>query len=507
MKNLKKIILFFFLFNMAFSIDGQEVLQNPYEVIFNHLRNLQNDQYDPNQSSLSFPASLDSTRRIRLAKRMKQIYDGKGLYVHIERIPKDDNFIDSTAQDFVYFPYPEELPDVYLEKVGEKWQYSSVTATQIPKIFMETYPFGLHKLLDMTPGRGGSKFLGIYMWQYIGVLLLIAISVILYFLLSRLLNYGMSRTLWRSSLLDDKKKGILKRIDGYFTLSMLAYLGVLLLPILRLPVRFSALIQNGGRILLAIFLMLMFLGLVDVLKSYLNDLTLKTESKLDEQLVPIVSKFLKIVIVIITLFRILHILDVNVTALIAGISIGGLALALAAQDTVKNLIGSMMIFFDKPFQIGDYVVSGDIEGSVAEVGFRSTRIRKPDTSIISVPNGRLADSNLTNLGVRNLRLMAMTIGVMYNTSAEKLALFIQKLREMAQDHPRIFEEGKYIHLKDLGASSIDILFRVYIDTTDFAEELALKEDVIFKIINIAEECGVGFAYPSSSIYIEKMPTK
>jgi MscS family membrane protein len=487
------------------SVAAQVGFDNPYEVIYNHLRNLQNDQYFPGQSALSFPEELDSSLRIQLAKRLKQIYDGKGLYLHVERIPKDNEFKDSTAQDFVYFPFPQELPDVYVEREDNKWRYSSNTARQIPDLFKLVYPFGLHKLLDVTQGRGGSKFLGIYLWQYIGILLLIVISFMLYFLFSRLLDLISSRLLWRSSIIDENKTKILKKIDGYLTLSLLAFIAIHLLPILRLPIKFSAILQNGGRILLAIFLMLVFIGLVDVLKSYLNDLTAKTVSRLDEQLVPIVTKFIKIIVVIIALFRILHILDINVTALIAGISIGGLALALAAQDTVKNLLGSMMIFFDKPFQIGDYIISGDIEGSVTEVGFRSTRIKKPDTSIISIPNGRLSDSNLTNLGERNVRMMNMTIGVMYNTPVDNIYLFIERLRNMALEHPRVLDENQYIHLKDLGSSSIDIMFRIYIDTRDFAEELALKEEIIFKIISIAEDIGVSFAFPSSSLYIEQMP--
>lgn len=503
--NLSKFLFIVILLLGGTVLRAQDNFDNPYEVIYNHLRNLQNDQYFPGQSAKSFPIEMDSSNRIQLAKRLKQIYDGKGIYVHVERIPKDNDFRDSTAQDYVYFPFPHELPDVYVEKEGDYWQYSQSTSRQIPELFKEAYPFGLHKLLDATQGRGGSKFLGIYLWQYIGILILIGLSLLIYFLFSRILDFVLSRTVWRSSIIDDKKKSVLKKIDGFITLSLLAFVAIHLLPILRLPIKFSAFLQNGGRIFLTIFIMLVFLGLVDVLKSYLNDLTAKTVSRLDEQLVPIVTKFLKIIVVVIALFRILQIFDINVTALIAGISIGGLALALAAQDTIKNLLGSMMIFFDKPFQIGDYVISGEIEGSVAEVGFRTTRIKKPDTSIISIPNGRLADSNLTNLGLRDLRLMHMTLGVMYNTPGNKIALFIEKLRNMASEHPRVIQENQFIHLKDLASSSIDIMFRIYIDTRDFAEELALKEDIIFKIISIAEEIGVSFAFPSSSIYVEQFP--
>lgn len=506
---MQRVLLFFFLFWFSSYIYGQNGTGyiNPYQTVYNHLDYLQDDNYDPAISARSFPSDVDSLERVDAAIKLKRIYDGRGIYVKVSRIPKDSLYRDSLARDYVYFPYPDLLPDVYLERTGGLWTYSLETVDQLDQLYKQTYPFGLSKIIEMVPDQQGSKFLGLYTWQYLGILILALLVFVLYFIFNKIFDLIFSRVLRNTTFLGEEKLLSIKKVDGYISLSLLTLLIIYLLPILKLPVKFSVFLQNAGKIFLTVFIMMLLLGLVNVLKSYLKSLTSITDSRLDDQLLPILIKFIKIIIVIGAVFNILNLLNVNVTAIIAGISIGGLALALAAQDTVKNLFGSMMIFFDKPFQIGDYIIAGDIEGSVVEVGFRSTRIKKIDTSILSVPNGNLANMSLTNLGVRNFRLMKTSIGLTYDTSSEKLKAFVAGLHEIAKSHPIISEEGKYIHLSGLGASSIDIMFRLYIETIDYAEELKIKEDITYQIIELAEKVGVSFAFPSTSVYVEQLPKK
>ena len=127
----------------------------------------------------------------------------------------------------------------------------------------------------------------------------------------------------------------------------------------------------------------------------------KTVSTLDDQLIPLLRKFLKAVVLVLGAVWILSRLDFNVTALLAGVSLGGLAFALAAQDTLKNMFGSLLIFLDKPFQVGDWIQADSIDGTVEEVGFRSTRVRTFANSVIYVPNGKLSDMMVNNMGMRN----------------------------------------------------------------------------------------------------------
>ena len=504
MRNILCFIIFF-LGILNLTAQDESGFNNPYEVIYNHLYYLQDDSYDIDQSSMSFPATIDSSDQHRSSRLLKRIYDGKGLYVHVSRISKDSMYQDSIAEDFIYFPFPDDLPDVFLEKSGGKWRYSQTTIDVIPILYEEVYPLGLHRVIDMLPAKDGISFLGLYGWQILALLILAILLVLAYYILSRLLQ-SLLRTLTKNlRFLQKDQIDLMKRIGGVLVLLFLSVMIGYMVPVIRLPIKMSFFLLIVNDVFFTIFVILVLFTLVNVLRAYLEQATEATETKLDEQLLPIVIKMIKIIIVIGGIFHILHLLEVNVTALIAGISIGGLALALAAQDTVKNLIGSMMIFFDKPFQIGDYIIAGSHEGSVVEVGFRSTRIKKIDTSIISVPNGNLVNGSLTNLGVRNMRVLNTTIGLMYNSSSERIQSFINDLKQYADNHPRVWQDAKYIFLKELGASSIDIMFRVYIETTDYAEELAIKEEIIFNVISIAEKNKVSFAFPSSSIYIEQMP--
>ncbi len=498
------IVSLIFLSNLLVSQDSIPI-NNPYAVLYNHLAELQDDNYNPESSALSFYPGKSLQERIKAAKMLKRIYDGKGLYVHVSRISKDSMYIDTIAEDHIYFPFPDQLPDIFVEKGDNRWYYSEKSLEVIPELYKTVYPFGLHRIMEMLPEKQGNKILGFYSWQLIALVIFFLFLVVTYYILSRVLNFILKYSTKRLSFLQEKGVKLIKKVDGYIVLAFLSIMTEYILPTLRLPIKFSFFLLDLNEILLTIFIMLTMLTLVNILKAYLKNVTAETETKLDEQLLPIVIKMLKIIIVAVAVFHVLHLLKVNVTTLIAGISIGGLALALAAQDTVKNLIGSMMIFFDKPFQIGDYIITDNHEGSVVEVGFRSTRIKKVDTSIISIPNGSLVNGALTNLGVRNLRILNMTLGLMYNSSAENIASYISDLKEYVDDHSRIFPENKYIHLRDLGASSIDIMFRVYIDTKDYADELTVKEEILFNVIRLAEKNNVSFAFPSSSVYIEQMP--
>ncbi len=507
---MKRVHLLFLTFLFcAIKVDAQftEPLISPYNALYNHLENLQTDNYYPELSARSFSGIQDSTSAIDAAIKLKRVMDGSGLYLIISQVPKDVEHIDSLSQKEVYYPFRDELPYVFLEKSDGEWRYSEITVEHLDEMFKTAYPLGLHRIIDLLPANQGPGLFGVFLWQIIGIVVLLMALWLVYYVLKSIFDFIIKRLVNRWVSADSEVSVLIGKMDRYLVMYILASLFIKLVPLLKLPIRFSVFLQVAGRIMSAVFIMMLALKAIDILKVYLRRVASSTDNRMDEQLLPIVIKFLKVIIVIFTIFHVLSLLNVNVTALIAGISIGGLALALAAQDTVKNLIGSMMIFFDRPFQIGDYIVAGGIEGSVEEVGFRSTRIRKSDTSVTAIPNGTIANQSLTNLGVRKMRLFNPPIGLMYNSSSDKIQAFIEGLRNLADSHHMIHPYGKYIHLKGLSDSSIDIFFKVYIDTNAYAEELKIKEELTFSIMKIAEEVGVSFAFPSTSVYIEQMPGK
>jgi MscS family membrane protein len=245
---------------------------------------------------------------------------------------------------------------------------------------------------------------------------------------------------------------------------------------------------------------------MDIVGLYMKKMADKTETTYDDQIVPIVRKILKTFVVIIGGIIVLQNLDVNIGLLLGGLSVGGLALALAAQDTIKNFFGSLMIFMDKPFQAGQWIVTSDgIDGTVEKVGFRSTQVRTFANSLITVPNGKLSDSAINNYGLRAYRRFKTHIAVTYDTPPDVLDLFIKGLRDIVKEHPHTRKDMYHIYMNDMGSHSLDVLFYIFFITPSWGEELQYRHEVILSIIRLAHTLGINFAFPTQTLHMERFP--
>jgi len=482
-------------------------LDNPYNTMYVHLHFLQPETFAPDSAARALDlANGASEVARRRAIQLKQILDGKGLYVRFAQIPQDANYFDSTARRAVYIPFPEALPEVYLEKKDSQWLYSPETVANIPALHKSIYPFGADFLLNLLPKFGQNKVLGFAIWQLVGIAIMILLAFLLHFLLSRALNpivKRLSASRLYPSLVDP---ALVKRIAQLLSVWIIVRILRVFIPALQFEPEVLVSAVRIANIVSTLLIMLIALRVLDIFMLYFYKLTQRTENKLDEQVVPILKRSLQAVIILWAIFQALNLLEVNVTALIAGVSIGGLAIALAAQDTVKNLIGSAMIFVDKPFQIGDYIDLGGFAGTVEEVGFRTTRIRKSDSSLVAVPNGVIANQSITNMGVRVYRLFQTQLGIAYGTPPEQILLFTKSLKQLIESHPHTQKEGYYVHLNNLADSSLNILFRVALNVADYSTELKVKEELLLAILRIADSLEINFAFPSSSIYVEALPS-
>jgi MscS family membrane protein len=247
--------------------------------------------------------------------------------------------------------------------------------------------------------------------------------------------------------------------------------------------------------------------LVDVFALYLEKLAGKSDSNLENNVVPLIRKVLRVFVIIIGVLVILQSIGVNITALLAGISIGGLALALAAQDTLKNLFGSLMIFIDKPFSVGHWITSGDIDGTVEEVGFRSTRVRTFRNSLTYVPNGKLADSTIDNHGLRKYRRLKMHIALTYDTPPDLIEVFVEGLRKIVDRHPNTRKDFYIIEFNEMGDFALKILFYIFFAVPTWPEELKARHEVLIEIVRLAEKLGVRFAFPTQTLHMENFPEK
>jgi MscS family membrane protein len=225
-----------------------------------------------------------------------------------------------------------------------------------------------------------------------------------------------------------------------------------------------------------------------------------TASKTDDQLVPFMRELTKILTIIVGVFVIMgSVFDLNVATIVAGLGIGGLAIALAAQDTLQNLLGSFTIFADKPFIVGDLVHVAGYDAVVEKVGFRSTVVRTLDKTLVIIPNKMMIDSPLENLTLRNLRRVKFSVGVLYGTPAETIKKIANEIKVYIDLHLQTNQDTLVV-FDAFGDSSLNIMILYYIEIVDYAIYMKIKEDINFRVMEIVLNNGADFAFPSRTIY-------
>jgi len=217
----------------------------------------------------------------------------------------------------------------------------------------------------------------------------------------------------------------------------------------------------------------------------------------------LVRRLFKAVVVTATGLALLGRAGADLTAILTGLGIGGLGLAFAAQKTLENLFGGVMIISDEPIRVGDFCRVGDQMGTVEDIGVRSTRIRTLARTVVSVPNGQLAVMNIENFSLRDKFWLRHLIGLRYETSADQLRYVLAGIRTMLLSHPRVEQAGARIRFIGFGGSSLDLEIFAYVKATEMPEFLAIQEDLLLRIMDIIAEAGTGIAFPSQTTYLAR----
>ncbi|MDY6822086.1 MAG: mechanosensitive ion channel family protein [Deferribacterota bacterium] len=302
--------------------------------------------------------------------------------------------------------------------------------------------------------------------------------------------------------IDDKLLNILERPIKFLFVTIGLYFAF---SVLSLPAEANDLI---GHIIRSFIIFVVFWTLYRG-ESLLNTMLYKVfiERKLDmaTSLIPFINKFIKATIICFAITFIIQEWGYDIGAIITGLGIGGLAIALAAKDTLANFFGSVMVLLDKPFKIGDWIVCSDAEGIVEEIGFRSTKIRTFAKALVAIPNSKLANDSITNWSRRENRRINFNIGLTYSTNRSQIENIVNKIRDMLINHKYIKEDPLMVNFTDFGASSLNVFIYCFTTTAVWSEYLKIKEDVNLKIMKIIEDENASFAFPSTSIYVEKLP--
>jgi MscS family membrane protein len=240
---------------------------------------------------------------------------------------------------------------------------------------------------------------------------------------------------------------------------------------------------------------------VDWISAVATGVAARTATKIDDLLVPMLRRAIKVFVVALGVVWIADNLDMDIAALLAGLGIGGIALALAGKETVENFFGALTILADRPFQVGDWIVMGDVEGTVSDVGFRATRVRTFYNSVITFPNAMLIRTAVDNLGAREYRRIKMRLGMTYDTPPDKLESFIEGIRELVRRHPYTRKEYYHVYFNSFGDSGLEVLLYCFVRTPDWATELRERHRLLMDILRLANELDVEFAFPTRTLHM------
>lgn len=354
---------------------------------------------------------------------------------------------------------------------------------------------------DRMPDWTSEEVLMLKKGQWLGLLALLFISFS-FFAIARFIITLYLRFKVRDRFLEiDEKERFKSTLPfGLLAFSVCWLVGVRLL---ELDVEMLEVFIRTSYILTAFFSVWSTLKIVDYVGLHFQKKAKLRGNKFDDVLIPMMKKTSKVVVVAFGILLIAHSLTFDIASILAGLGIGGVAVALAAKDTISNLFGSVTVLIDRPFQIGDYIVLGkDLEGSVEQVGFRSTRIRTPLNSLVTLPNSVLANMAIDNYGMRRMRRFKTTLQLVHTTPLDKLQEFCDRIRYEIQLHPLILKDDHSVTIYELGHSSVDILLTVFFVTGELKVELAERHKFILSILKIAEEIGVKFAYPTQTVFLE-----
>ena len=514
---MKKILflLLFIGFNSFAQKEHEIDLRTPNSTLYTHIYFLMPENYDLEKSAATVRGLPKGEARF-VAKRIKEIFDGNGLIIDFSKVPIDANYVDTV--DFGvrtlehnanrYAPFPVRLPEVYIEKYGRNWYFSEETVENLDKVYKETFPIEFSWFNERFPEFFKATVNDILIWKPIAVLITLIISVILFYILEPLMFFVLRlfQRLFFRKISDGRTMAILHELAKPIVFIVIIRFINKVLPSLQM-VKLNALMLTGLRIAETVFWIFVVLKLLKVVLNFYHEHNAEEKTKLDRQLAPILNKVMQGIVVLIGFLHILTLFGVDPTTVLAGASIGGVAVAFAAQDSVKNLIGTMVIFLDKPFQLDDWIEFGGVEGSVERVGFRSTKIRAADTTLFQVPNSKISEADINNKGLRVFRRYTTEVGVRYDTPPELMEAFIEGIKKLIALHPSTKSQSYNVNFTSFGDSSLNIMINVYFKGLDWGQEQESKHILHMGIVRLAASLGVEFAFPSTTMMIEEFPGK
>lgn len=377
------------------------------------------------------------------------------------------------------------------------WRFSSGTVERIPAWF-EALPN--HWLIERLPPsllRPGP--FEIVWWQWLALLIFVPVALALGWAASsavrRLLRSAVARTETR---FDDM---LLEELGGPATAAMSILAMALMLPLIGLN---QPAADVAERLLRAVLLLVLFWAvwrLVDIARHLAERTTWARTVHSSRALLPLGARTVKVLVIALAFVAALSLLGYPVTSLVAGLGLGGLALALAAQKTVENLFGAFSIGIDQPFREGDFVKIEDFVGTVEAIGLRSTRFRTLDRTLITIPNGRLAEMRLESFTARDRFRLAFTLGLVYETTPAQMRVVLEEIERVLRAHPQIWPDAVVVRFAAFGESSLNIEIMAWFLAADWGEFQRIRQEILLQFMDVVARAGTAIARPTRVVHM------
>ena len=393
-------------------------------------------------------------------------------------------------------PHPVRLVRRKLPS-GDRWIFAHSTVQNVDTWFAE---LPNRWMLDNLPApllHPGPR--GLLRWQWMALPLLALLSLSLGAAVGRAIGpfvrWIASKT---SATWDD---ALVARLGGPLALASAVVITFSVLPLIGLYPAAETFITGTLRTAFFVAFFWSLLRSVDVVSDVIKASPWGLAHTASRSLISLGARISKVALGILATVAVISQLGYPVTSLIAGLGIGGLAFALASQKTVENLFGAFSLGVDQPFREGDFVKFDGISGWVESIGLRSTRVRTQERTVITIPNGKLADMRIESLAVRDRCHLGCTLGLVYGTTASQMRIVVAGIEQVLRAHPKILTDNLVVRLKELAASSLDIEIMAWFLTTDYAEFQLIRQETLLAFMEVVEKAGTSFAFPTRTVHI------
>jgi len=434
----------------------------------------------------------------KLARWLKFVLDQK-LWVDLESLsdqPQGDTSDGSARRDTLgVIETKRGAVPVRLQRAGSgEWQIARATVAEIDELYAE---FGIGVVGELLPEPLLVRVGELAIWQWLGL----AGALILAYALGSLGVVIGLRFAGRLMRRNEMPVELLHVLSGPLTaLAMLGFFSIAAL-LLRLPAPALDFLHLASRVLVIVLIAWLAMRAVDATTRELERRVGIQTDTMVLTVIPVGRRLTKVFLLILAVLASLQNVGINVVSIVAGLGVIGIGVALAAQTTFENFFGTLSILIDQPVRRGDVCRFNDKVGTIEDIGLRSTRIRTLDRTVITVPNGEFSSLHLENFGARDQMRLYAVLGLRYETSADQMRHVLIGLKRLLVSHPRVTADPARVRFVGFGAHSLDVEIYAHVDTQDYAEFLAIREDVLLRMIDVVEASGTGFAFPSQTLYL------